>query len=90
VVFVQVLNAEGVLVTQKDNEPGEGQYPTSIWEPGQVVADSYQIPIAGDLAAGKYQVIVGMYTWPALERLAVSVDGQVVGDHYRLATLEIK
>jgi hypothetical protein len=90
VVFVQVLSAEGVLVAQKDNEPGEGQHPTSIWEPGQVVADSYQIPIAGDLAGFKYQIIVGMYTWPALERLAVSVGGQVVGDRYRLATLEIE
>lgn len=90
VVFVQVLSAEGLLVAQKDNEPREGQYPTSIWMPGQVVADSYRIPIPGDLTAGKYQVIVGMYTWPALERLAVSVGGQVVGDHYRLAVIEIE
>ena len=90
VVFVQVLNADGFLVAQKDNEPGDGQSPTSIWEPGQVVADSFAVPIPGGLSPGEHRIIVGMYTWPAIERLPVRIGNEVVGDYVDLTRIEIR
>ena len=88
-VFVQVLNADGFLVAQKDNEPGQGGYPTSIWEAGQTVSDKYLVPMPDGLPAGDYRIIVGMYTLPSVERLPVSVNGQIVGDHVELSLLRV-
>jgi 4-amino-4-deoxy-L-arabinose transferase-like glycosyltransferase len=88
-VFVQVLNANGFLVAQKDNEPGQGQYPTSIWEAGQIISDAYLVPLPNSLPAGDYQIIVGMYTLPSIERLPVRVNDQIVGDYIELSLLHL-
>jgi hypothetical protein len=89
-VFVQLLNADGVLVAQKDNEPGEGLYPTSIWEAGQVVSDPYLIPLPVELPSGSYELIAGLYTWPSMQRLPVYVGGQPAGDYASLIRLDVR
>jgi hypothetical protein len=42
-----------------------GTYPTSRWERGQVVADSYRIHLPDALPSGKYAIIVAAGTSPA-------------------------
>jgi len=88
-VFIHVLNDRGELVAQFDSPPGGGTAPTSGWRIGETLRDSYPLPLPPDLAEGTYSVRVGLYTWPAVERLPVAVDGSVIGDSVELALIEI-
>lgn len=66
-VFVHLLDAEGRLLAQSDAMPAEGSFPTSFWEPDEVVIDSHRVPLAG-LEGGRH-LVVGMYLLASGERL---------------------
>jgi hypothetical protein len=70
-VFVHLLDADGRLVAQHDGPPMEGRYPATAWLPGDVVPDVHRITLGPDTPAGTYQLQVGMYGWPSLERLLI-------------------
>ena len=72
-VFVQLLDAEGQLVTQHDGQPLYGYLSTSDWSPGEVIPDRHRLLLPPDLSSGRYQLITGMYTYETLERLPVKV-----------------
>lgn len=57
------------LIGQRDGQPCLGFYPTSQWQPGVVVADGFAITLAADAPPGEYEVLVGWYRYPSLERL---------------------
>lgn len=59
-VFVHVLAADGSLVGQADNMPQEGAYATSLWAAGEVITDTYWIPIQASGSA-PFTLKVGMY-----------------------------
>ena len=60
------------------------------WQVGQVLRDTYPLPIPSDASAGIYTVRVGMYTWPSLERLPISMDSVSVGDSIDLGSIQIQ
>ena len=60
-VFVQLLNAGGVLVAQRDSEPAGGSQPTTSWQPDSIVNDQHGLTLPTDLSPGNYQIIVGLY-----------------------------
>jgi hypothetical protein len=70
-VFVHVRDSTGEVVAQKDQPPLNGTYPTSLWDPGEVIRDDVVLPL-GDLPAGQYEILVGMYNRETGERLAVA------------------
>ena len=79
-VFVHVVGPNGNLVAQNDGEPVDGQYPTSTWEPGDRIFDVHQIDV-GDVAPGKYRIVVGLYTLADGRRLSVGTsDADVLGE----------
>jgi 4-amino-4-deoxy-L-arabinose transferase-like glycosyltransferase len=83
-VFVHVLNADGTCcVWQSDAMPRGGAYPTSRWQPGEVVVDTYEIALPADLPPGEYPLEVGLYIAETGQRLGVVNEG-VVGDALRL------
>jgi hypothetical protein len=88
-VFVQVLDGAGMLVTQKDNQPVEGTYPTSVWQVGAIIPDTYLVPILPQMSAGDYRLIAGMYLYPSLERLPVAQDGQPGKDFVDVAIISL-
>jgi len=62
VLFVQLFGRQGVKVGQRDTYPGLGHYPTSFWQPGQVIADEVPIPVSRDAAApSRLRLDVGLY-----------------------------
>jgi len=71
IVFVHLLNASGELVASHDGPPRDRESPTSTWLPGDVVPDVHPVELGEDIPAGTYQLWVGIYTWPDIERLAV-------------------
>jgi hypothetical protein len=68
-VFVHLLGPDGALVTQQDNVPLHGTYPTFLWETGERLDDPYELTIPPDAPSGSYTLTVGMYDWRTGERL---------------------
>ncbi len=88
-VFVQILDESGVLVTQKDNQPVGGTYPTSVWQVGAIIPDSYLVPLPAQMQAGGYRLIVGMYRYPSMERLQVLQENQPDKDFVDVTTIPV-
>ncbi len=70
-VFAHLLDGEGRLRAQHDGQPQAGRYPTSIWAPGEIVRDAFDIVIPEDMPVGTYELRVGMYDLATMERLEV-------------------
>jgi hypothetical protein len=90
VVFVHLLDSNGRLVAQEDVEPIR---PTSAWNPGMEIVDPHQVPVPGDLPAGRYQLRVGMYPQgQSGSRLPVVDPGQTTSetDSILIAEIEIR
>jgi hypothetical protein len=69
--FVHLRNAAGENVAQKDQPPLNGSYPTSLWDPGEIIADKIVIPLPDNLPAGEYQLVIGLYDFQTGQRLTV-------------------
>ena len=67
-----------------------GDYPTSYWQTGERIRDSHYVSLPTDLAAGQYEIHLGLYRLDTGERLPVSATGSSGGgdqDHLLLAPL---
>jgi hypothetical protein len=60
-VFVHLLDGQGHLVGTGDGPPLNGGFPTSLWQPGDIVIDGHVIDLPADLPAGGYRAAVGWY-----------------------------
>lgn len=60
-VFIHLLNAEGMLVAQRDSEPVGNLAPTTGWPVGERIVDRHGIFLPQNLPAGEYQLLVGLY-----------------------------
>jgi hypothetical protein len=68
-VFMHLLNSGGDLVAGHDSQPANGSYPTSIWSPGERIADSHTFPLPASLPPGQYRIAIGLYHQPNGARL---------------------
>jgi hypothetical protein len=73
-VFVHVLDAQGQLVAQSDQIPGQGAYPTTGWLPGEYLTDTHRIALPSELPSGGLSVQVGLYNVVTGQRLPVRID----------------
>ena len=69
--FVHLRNAQGETVAQKDQPPLSGTYPTSLWDPGEIIADELSLPIPDTLPSGSYTLVIGLYELSSGQRLAI-------------------
>ena len=65
--YVHLLADGGDLVTQRDRPPAG--YPTSVWQPGEIVLDTYTINLPPDLPSERYTLQTGFYYLPTLASL---------------------
>ncbi len=49
--FVHMLDQDGRSVAESNSWPGQGNYPTRLWQPGTVVVDEHPVQIPYDVAA---------------------------------------
>ncbi len=79
--FVQLLDGGGRLVAQSDAKPAGGNYPTTVWGPGEGIADSHTLALPAGLPPGRYRLIAGLYD-PAGSRLPLlsGGDAAVLGE----------
>jgi hypothetical protein len=76
IVFVHAQKGDK-LIAQQDAKPLDGKLPTWAWTPGEVVTTTYTL----NMSSGNPDTLyVGMYTYPSLERLAVSQNGHAIQD----------
>jgi len=84
--FVHVRNAAGETVAQKDQPPLDGAYPTSLWDPGEIIADELIIPLPDELPSGEYSLVIGLYDFTTGLRLPVP---GAADDSLQLTTVEV-
>ena len=70
-VFNQSYFGNGQIVAQRDGYPVCEGRETWRWDPGELVADPYVIPIKPDAPDGLYPLYTGMYLEESFERLPV-------------------
>jgi uncharacterized membrane protein len=78
--FVQLVGPSGQVYSQNDAPPDNGQYPTSLWQPDEVVVETVTLPLPADLPPGHYTLHVGLYHPATGVRLPL-VSG---GDHVEI------
>lgn len=79
-VFVHLVDPSGVLAAQADGPPTGGDYPTSLWEFGEIIFDERPVPTQG-LPAGTYHLRLGMYLLGTGVRLpALDASGERLPD----------
>ncbi|RMF01740.1 MAG: hypothetical protein D6768_09935, partial [Chloroflexi bacterium] len=75
-VFVHLVGAGDAVLAQFDGPPQDGEYPTSRWIPGEIIADTYPLALPADAPPGPYRLFLGLYDESTLERLPVTGDSQ--------------
>lgn len=76
-VFLHLLDDRNQITGQQDREPGNGNNPTSLWENGEIIEDTYQIEMSGL----SHRIEFGLYRAATLERLPVQdSSGSPLGD----------
>jgi hypothetical protein len=62
---------------------------TTLWQPGETVADNYGVLVRPGTPPGQHRIEVGMYSPISGQRLAVSDGGQAHGDHILLDSITV-
>ena len=91
-VFIHLLGEHDLVAAQRDTYPGQGMWPTSLWKPGQVIADTVMLDVPRSAyTPDRAQIEVGVYDFDSGERLPVlSGEGQALGDNVRFNAIEIR
>jgi hypothetical protein len=87
-LFLQVLDAQGQRIGQRDSSAGGGLFPTDAWQPGEPLIDTYHIALSSDASAAD-RIALGFYDWRTGERLpATSATGEPLPDAQVLLDLD--
>jgi hypothetical protein len=86
-VFVHLLDGNDIIVAQRDSYPGKGNYPTSRWTPGEVIADSYRLALPlTTYTPSTARLEVGLYDYATWRRLPTSTGS----DNVRFSTVTVR
>ena len=90
-VFVHLLAANDLIIGQRDMYPGQGNYPTSLWSPGDIIADTYVIPVSSTALTPSEAIFeVGLYELETGLRLPVTGPfGESLGDNLRFGRVRL-
>lgn len=86
-VFVQLLDGQDQLWGQQDSEPGNGVRPTTSWQPGGLIPDTYGMAVLPGAAPQELRLVAGLYdaaTGTRLKRI-----GAGAGDSVALGMLGV-
>jgi len=90
-VFVQLVDENGTKAGQVDRLPCAGGCPTTTWRAGDVVGERYDLSIAADAPAGRYQLIAGMYDLETGQTLSwFDAQGNDLGPRLPLGILNVR
>ncbi|MFN8440007.1 MAG: 6-pyruvoyl-tetrahydropterin synthase-related protein [Caldilineaceae bacterium] len=90
-VFVHLRSRDDTqMAGQHDGAPVSGFTPTTRWLPGEILDDTHPIALDPSLAAGTYQLAVGMYDPNTVTNLPVKATNVLSGERIVLGTVEVK
>jgi hypothetical protein len=79
--FLHFHDATLGMAAQQDGPPQMGINPTSVWLPGEVVADRVELTAAAETPPGDYTLYAGFYNPADGARLSLTQDGQLLADN---------
>lgn len=90
-VFVHLISQDGLIVGQRDRYPGQGTFPTSLWQPGDVFTDTFVVPSDNTiLTPNQITLATGFYKLANGARLPViDAAGQTVADSVSFGTIHV-
>ena len=89
-VFNQMYAADGKMQAQRDGYPVCDGRETWRWDPGELITDVYDIPVAADADDGLYPLYTGFYLEETGERLPVlDAAGVEIGTQVHVADVRI-
>jgi hypothetical protein len=65
----QIITVNGAALIQ-DHQPVWGVYPTSHWQPGEIVRDVYALSLPPDVTPEAIQIVIYKSSGPNFENLA--------------------
>ncbi|MCU0500669.1 MAG: exosortase/archaeosortase family protein [Anaerolineae bacterium] len=88
--FVHLRDAGDGTVAQADAAPLQGFYPTTAWQPGEILNDTQRLALPADLQPGKYRIVAGLYDAKIGQRLSVlDAAGKPAGNEVGIAMVEV-
>ncbi len=88
-VFVHVVDANGQIRGQRDQQPLNGEAPTTTWVPGEVLRDRYTVALSPEAPPGRYVLRVGLYDPVTWKRLPLT-EGRGGADYAELGAVEVR
>ncbi|MBC7226744.1 MAG: glycosyltransferase family 39 protein [Thermoflexales bacterium] len=83
-VFLHYLR-DGQTVAQGDGPPAMGRYPTTLWQPGDILNDDHIVPGVGPPQPGRDEILFGLWNPQTGEYLSVLDEaGNPVGVEIRV------
>jgi 4-amino-4-deoxy-L-arabinose transferase-like glycosyltransferase len=73
-VLLHIRDAQGGNVLVADHAPFFGIYPSTLWQPGEVIRETINVTLKADFKPGEYALYTGMYTPDDQRRLTVTND----------------
>ncbi len=67
--FIHLVDQKGQVIAQRDEIPRQWSLPTTLWDTGEVISDTYELTLPPQTAPGRYQIWAGMYSPETMERL---------------------
>ena len=73
-MFLHLTAPDGFVKAQRDQQPLNGLWPTSRWNPGEVVADRVEVWLDDSVQPDEYLLLAGIYDVRSGRRLSL-IDG---------------
>jgi hypothetical protein len=67
--YVHLVDQQGQAIAQSDHRPGQDYYPSSLWQPGEILLDVHILPIPADGQDAQITIVAGVYEYPSLATL---------------------
>jgi hypothetical protein len=83
-LFIHIVGGDGIVRGQQDREPSRA--PTDKWQPNERLIDVYGPALSLETPPGRYQIIIGWYSYPSLARLPLASN---TTDNYTLGEIEV-
>jgi hypothetical protein len=82
--WVHLLGANDQIRGQGDGPLVGGFFPTSYWDPGELVVDERAVAVDADAPPGSYRLVAGLYILSTGQRLSAADGDRLALDEIRI------